>query len=546
MFFIVVFALLACVGGAAPAFSQQPDMIVENARIYTADPAKPHARAMAIRDGKIIEIGDQLTTTAGPKTKKIDAKGAAILPGLIDSHGHMENLGDILDTFDLREVKTIAEIAAIVKKKAAMLPAGTWIRGRAWDDTNWGKVLPTSAALTEAAPNHPVYLTRVDGHAGWANRKAIELAGVTAATPDPPGGKIIRDAKGNPAGVFVDRAQGLIRLKIPPVSLADTKRHLDRAAAECSRLGLTGVHDAGISAQALQAYRELIAEKKLPVRVYAMIGGEGALWRDYLKKGPEIGDLLTVRCIKLVSDGAMGSGGAAFWQPYSDEPGNNGLLILSEADVERVAKAAVEKGFQVATHAIGDRANRTTLDAYAKALGGKNDRRFRVEHAQVISLPDFKKFVDNSVIASVQATHATSDMRWAEKRLGADRVVGSYAWRRFLNMGIPMANGSDFPVESPNPLWGFYASVTRQDHSGNPPGGWRPEEKLTRDDTLASFTRVGAYAAFEEAKKGTLTVGKFADFVMLSQNIMEIPPAEILKSHVTMTVLGGEIVFREK
>jgi len=247
-----------------------------------------------------------------------------------------------------------------------------------------------------------------------------------------------------------------------------------------------------------------------------------------------------------VSDGAMGSGGAAFWQPYSDEPGNNGLLILSEADVERVSRAAVEKGFQVATHAIGDKANRTTLDAYAKALGGKNDKRFRIEHAQVISLPDFQKFVDYSVIASVQATHATSDMRWAEKRLGADRVTGAYAWRRFLTMGIPMPNGSDFPVESPNPLWGIYASITRQDHAGNPPGGWRPQEKLTREETLASFTRAGAYAAFEENKKGTLTAGKFADFVMLSTNIMEVPPADILKSHVTMTVLGGEIVYNEK
>ncbi len=545
MFFIVVFGVLAWAGGLA-AQGQPADLIVENARIYTGDAAKPQAKAMAVRGGKIIEIGERVTSTAGPKTKRLNANGATIVPGLIDAHGHMENLGDVLETFDLRDVKTVAEVAAIVKARGATLPAGTWIRGRAWDQTNWGGVMPTAEALSAASPNHPVYLTRVDGHAGWANRKAIEIAGVTAATKDPPGGKIIRDSQGNPTGVFVDRAQALIRGRIPPASLADTKRRLERAARECARLGLTGVHDAGVSAQAIEAYRELIAEGKLPVRVYAMIGGEGPLWREYLAKGPEIGDLLTVRCIKLVSDGAMGSGGAAFWQPYSDEPGNNGLLILNEADVERVAKAAVEKGFQVATHAIGDRANRTTLDAYAKALGGRNNKRFRIEHAQVISLPDFQKFVDNSVIASVQATHATSDMRWAEKRLGPDRVVGAYAWRRFLNMGIPMPNGSDFPVENVNPLWGFYASVTRQDHAGNPPGGWRPQEKLTREETLTSFTRAGAYAAFEESKKGSLSVGKFADFVILSNHIMEAPPAEILKTQVTTTVLGGEIVYKDK
>lgn len=544
MFFIVIVGVFACAGGAATALAQAPDLILENARIYTADTARPQAKALAVRDGKIVEIGDKLTSAAGPKTRRIDAKGATIVPGLIDSHGHMENLGDILDTFDLREVKTVAEVAAIVKKRAAATAAGVWIRGRAWDQTNWGGTLPTADALTDASPQNPVYLTRVDGHAGWANQKAIELAGVTSATKDPPGGKIIRDAQGNPTGVFVDRAQGLVTSKIPPRTLADTKRFLERAAKECARFGLTGVHDAGVSAQAIKAYHELVTEGKLPVRVYAMIGGEGALWREYLQRGPEIGDKLTVRCIKLVSDGAMGSGGAAFWQPYSDEPGNSGLLILQQADVERVSRAAVEKGFQVATHAIGDKANRTTLDAYAAALGGKNDRRFRIEHAQVVSLPDFQKFVDNSVIASVQATHATSDMRWAEKRLGPDRVVGAYAWKRFLNMGIPMPNGSDFPVENPNPLWGIYAAVTRQDHQARPPGGWRPQERLTREEALASFTRVGAYAAFEESKRGTLTQGKWADFVMLSSNIMEVPPAEILKTHVTMTVLGGEVVYQ--
>jgi predicted amidohydrolase YtcJ len=541
MFFIL--ALLVGVFGLQTAPAQTADWLLTNGRIYTVDPAKPRVSSIAVAAGKILAVGDDLSKLAGPNTKRTDLKGATVIPGLIDSHGHLENLGFQLESFDLRNVKTVAEIAAMVQKAAATRPAGEWVLGRAWDQTNWGGALPTADQL--GAPDHPVYLTRVDGHAGWANRKAMQLAGITKATADPPGGKIIRDEKGEPTGVFVDRAQGLVSRRIPPVTLEQTKRRLQRAAEECARLGLTTIHDAGVPAQAIRAYKELIATGKFPLRVYAMIGGEGPLWKEYLEKGPEIGDQLTVRAIKLVADGAMGSGGAAFWQPYSDEKGNSGLLILKKEDIERVSRAAVEKGFQVATHAIGDRANRTALDAYAAVLNGKNDKRFRIEHAQVVSLPDFALFRDNSVIASVQATHATSDMRWADKRLGPDRIAGAYAWRKFLSMGIPMPNGSDFPVESPNPLWGIYAAITRQDQQGNPPGGWRPDQKLTPQETLFSWTMAGAHAAFEEGKKGSLAPGKLADFVVLDRDILTIPPAEILKTSVTMTVLGGKVVYQK-
>jgi hypothetical protein len=310
-------------------------------------------------------------------------------------------------------------------------------------------------------------------------------------------------------------------------------------------MGLTTVHDAGVSAEDLAAYRQLIASHRLPVRVYAMIGGEGALWREYLARGPESSDRLTVRSIKLVADGALGSRGAAMLAPYSDDPGASGLLILQKSDIERVAREAVAHGFQVNTHAIGDRANRTVLEAYDAALGGANDRRFRIEHAQVVAPEDFSLFAKNSIVASIQSTHATSDMRWAQDRLGPDRVRGAYAWRRFLSLGVPIANGSDSPVESLNPLWGFYAAVTRQDHSGWPSNGWFPEQRLTREEALKSWTLGGAYAAFEEKEKGSLEPGKVADFVMLSHDIMTIPAAEILKTRVTMTVLGGEIVFSE-
>lgn len=521
--------------GAGPAA-----LILENARIYTGDPAHPAAKAMLIENGRIAAIGD---TASKPNVRRIDLNGATLVPGLVDSHGHMRGLGDLLATKDLRNVRSIDEIAAWVRNEAGKRWPGEWIRGRNWDQTNWGGQFPAAADLDRAAPNHPVYLTRVDGHASWVNRKALELAGVTAETQDPPGGKILHDQHGRPSGILVDRAQGLVARKIPEATDEQVRNSIATAAKECARLGLTEVHDAGIGPRELAAYRELIRRKELPIRIYAMIGGEGPLWQEFLQRGPELGEKLTVRSIKLVADGAMGSGGAAFWQPYSDEPGNRGLLILQQSDIERVARAAVAKGFQVNTHAIGDRANRTVLNAYAAVLGGKNDKRFRIEHAQVVAVPDFALFAKYSVIASMQSTHATGDMRWAEKRLGPDRIAGAYAPRRFMNLGVPVANGSDFPVEDPNPLWGFYAAVTRTNHKGEPKGGWLPSQLLTREEALRSWTSEGAYAAFEEGQKGTLAPGKLADFVVLSKDIMTVSPAEILSAEVRMTVVGGEIVF---
>ncbi|MBI5085845.1 MAG: amidohydrolase [Acidobacteria bacterium] len=476
----------------------------------------------------------------------MDLHGAAVIPGLIDSHGHMRGLGALLESRDLRHVKSIAEIASYISQQASSRQAGEWITARNWDQANWGDRFPTSADLDRATTAHPVYLTRVDGHAGWVNSRALELAGIGDDTPDPPGGRILRDAAGHATGILIDRAQSLVGSKIPPAPAAQIKRQLELAARECARLGLTGVHDAGVSARELQAYRELIAEGKLPVRVWAMIGGDGALWREYLAKGPETGDHLTVSAIKLMADGALGSRGAAMWQPYSDDKTNSGLLITSRETIERVAREAAAKGFQVCTHAIGDRANRIVLDAYAAALGGKNDKRFRIEHAQIVALPDFKMFAGNSVIAAIQSTHATSDMRWAERRLGPDRVAGAYAWRRFLALGVPVANGSDFPVEEPNPMLGLYAAVTRQDASGQPPGGWMPDQRMSREEALASWTLAGAYAAFEEKLKGSLEPGKLADFLVLDRDIMTVAPADILTARVKMTFLGGKLVHELK
>jgi predicted amidohydrolase YtcJ len=520
-------------------------MVITNARIYTVDSQRPTASAMAIKDGRILFVGDDVSAYIGAGTRKIDARGAAVVPGLIDSHGHMGSLGDELETFDLRDIKSVAEVAAIVRRAAAGKPAGAWIRGRSWDQTNWGGQFPTADDLTAAAGDHPVYLTRVDGHAGWVNRKALEIAGITAKTPDPPGGKVVRDQSGRPTGILIDRAQGLVSSKIPPPTPAEIRQRLARAAKECARMGLTAVGDAGDGEQELAAYRDLIAKHELPIRVNAMIGGTGRLWQEYLKRGPEIGEYLQVRSIKLYADGAMGSRGAAFLAPYADDPGNSGLIMMTKEQIEAVAREAAAHGFQVCTHAIGDRANRITLEAYGAALGGKNDKRFRIEHAQVVAPEDFQLFAKYSVIAAIQSTHATSDMRWVERRIGPERAKGAYAWRRFLSLGVRISNGSDFPVEPPNPLWGFYAAITRQDHSGNPPGGWYPDQRLTREEALRSFTIDAAYAAFQEKEKGSLTPGKLADFTMLSNDIMKVPPAEILKTRVLMTVVGGNVVYSE-
>ena len=527
--------------------AQTADLVVVNARIYTVNPTQPTASALAVKGGRLLAVGDDVSAYVNAATKRIDAKGATIIPGLIDAHVHMRGLGDSLEILDLRSTRSPQEAAGLVRTAAGQRTKGEWIRGRAWDQTEYpGKEFPSKEVLDRAAPDHPVYLTRVDGHAAWVNQKALDLADVNSATKDPDGGKIIRDAKGAPTGILIDRAQNLVRSRIPAATQEQVRRLISRAVKECARLGLTGVHDAGVGQEDLLAYRSLEQSKELTLRVYAMIGGEGALWREYLKKGPEIGEVLTVRSIKLVADGALGSRGAALLEPYSDEPNNAGLLILKEEDIRRVARDAVARGFQVNTHAIGDRANRVTLQAYGSVLIGKNNRRFRIEHSQIVAMPDFELFRRASVIASIQATHATSDMRWAESRIGPARVKGAYAWRKFLDMGIPIANGSDFPVENANPLWGVYSSVTRQDHAGSPAGGWYPDQKLTRAEALKSFTLDAAFAAFEEKQKGSLEAGKLADFVMLSSDIMRVPPAEILKTKVLMTVVGGAVVYNSQ
>jgi predicted amidohydrolase YtcJ len=529
---------------------QVADLVVENARIYTVNPQTPSAKALAIKNGRILAVGNEVNKHKGTSTKIINAQGATVIPGLIDSHVHLQNYGGMLESFDFRQVKTPEEIAAKVAAAANQRPKGEWIQGRAWDQTNWGGTFPTKAVLDAVTPDHPVVLRRVDGHATWVNSQALKLAGIDNKTPDPPGGKIVRDEKGEATGILIDRAMILVGEKVPAPTLEQVERRLRIAAEDCVKQGLTSIHDAGVDFDTIKAYENLVARNQMPLRSYLMIGGtntSGAggktLWQEWLDRGPRIDSQLTIRALKLVADGAMGSGGAAFFQPYSDDKTNSGLLILSKEQVARASREAVAKGFQVCTHAIGDYANRTALDGYAEVISPNNEQRFRMEHAQIVSLPDFARFKKYNVIASIQATHATSDMRWALKKLGPDRLLGAYAWQRFLNNGVRIANGSDFPVESNKPLWGFYSAVTRQDHRGQPSEAFLPNERLTRAQALKSFTLDGAYAAFEEKEKGSLEVGKLADFVMLSKDIMEVAPLEILKTEILMTVIGGQTAY---
>jgi len=534
------------------AMAQTADLEVTNARIYTVDPRHPRASAIAVRQGSIEAVGDDVSRYIGPSTTVIDAKGATIIPGFIDSHGHVRDLGEMLEQIDLRGLTSEAAAVDKVRNAVRQLKPGEWILGQSWDQNLWqSKQFPTADLLSRAAPDNPVSLSRVDGHAVWVNRRALALADINAATPDPPGGRILRDTSGQPTGVLIDNAQSLIARKIPPASPEQIEQLLLRAMQECARLGLTTVHDAGVPQGDIDGYRSLIRKGQLPVRVYAMLAYSAGpkLLDTWLARGPEIGDYLTVRSIKMVSDGALGSRGAAMIEPYSDDPGNGGLLILDRATIRGVAERAVAKGFQVNTHAIGDLANRTALDAYGDVLKGANDKRFRIEHAQIVAPDDFAKFKKYSVLASMQATHATSDMLWAGTRVGPERIRGGYAWQTMLRLGVHVPNGSDFPVESPNPLWGFYAAITRQKQDGtygaNQAGGWFPDQRMSRDEALRNWTIEGAYAAFEEKRKGSIEPGKMADFVMLSGDIMAIPPADILKTRVTMTVTGGKIVWRE-
>jgi predicted amidohydrolase YtcJ len=505
--------------------------------------------AIYVENGRITGFGPADALLAEkPDAKVIDASDATILPGLTDAHGHLYGLGLALDTVDLVDTTSYADVIARVKQRAATASRGEWVLGRGWDQNDWSaKEFPTKAELDAAVPDQPVWLRRIDGHAGLANSAALRLAGVTAASKDPEGGKIIRDANGEPTGVFIDEAMSLVDEKVPGPTFAQRKARILAAAQQIAANGLTGMHDAGADGETIRAVRELIDEKRFPIRVYAMLGDNEALLRKWFAQGPlvDYGDRLTVRSVKLYADGALGSRGAALLAPYSDDPANSGLMIAQPAHIADVSKRAIAAGFQVNAHAIGDRGVRNVIDAYETA-GVTPERRFRVEHLQVISPADVPRLAQRGIIASMQPTHATSDMYWAEARLGAERVKGAYAWRTILNAKGRLALGSDFPVEMVNPWLGIHAAVTRQDAKNWPEGGWIPSEKLTLAEAIRGFTIDAAYAAFEESTRGSIAPNRWADFTIVDGDLLGVDPTNLDEVKVRMTVVGGEIVYERK
>jgi predicted amidohydrolase YtcJ len=543
---LIVFALAQ--GTSAP-----PTLILHHARIYTVDATHTVAEAIALLNDRIIRVGSdtdvlKLRTSS---TRVVDLGGATVVPGLHDAHGHFTGLGAFLQSLDLRGTTSYQQIVDRVRERVARARPGEWIVGRAWDQNDWADTrFPTHDALSAVSPNNPVYLTRVDGHAGVANRAAMTLAGLTGATPDPAGGRIIRGAGNEPTGVLIDNAQAIVSSRIPPVSDRQLEEQILLADQEMRRLGITTVHDAGTDARTVDAYKRLIDAGRLKTRLYVMLRGSLASLRPFFDKGPIVDYAhhhLALRAIKIVADGALGSRGAAMLEPYDDEPGARGLLTTPPEEIYAQTLAASKAGFQTAVHAIGDRANRIVLDTFERVqreVPGSRALRMRVEHAQILDAKEIPRFAALGVIASMQATHATSDMPWVPARIGRARTEeGAYVWRKILSTGAVIANGSDFPVEEPDPMRGLYAAVTRQDASGQPRDGWMADQRMTREEALESFTRNAAFAAHAESLSGSLEAGKLADLVVLSSDIMRVPPRDILQTTARLTIVGGEIVY---
>jgi hypothetical protein len=482
----------------------------------------------------------------------VDVATGFVIPGLIDAHAHLTSLGSAREEVDLRGVDTLEEAARRVKARVDKAAPGAWIRGGSWDQSLWpGGEFPTAAVLDAVAPHHPVWLRRVDGHASWANSEAMRLAKVTKESQAPSDGQILRDKDGNPTGVFIDGAKSLITRVMPRQSADDYRRQILGGQELCLQAGLTGIHDAGIDRIETPVYRSLDREGKLKLRVYGMASSRDDHEVESVSHPPEPAqpsDRFVLRAIKLFMDGARGSRGGLLFEPYADDPGNSGLQLIDPKVLEATTEMALRHGWQVCTHAIGDKGNDIVLTAYATALQAvptAKDPRLRIEHAQVVRRSDIERFRKWGIIASMQPSHASDDMRWADARLGAERAQGAYAWRWFLDGGVRLAFGSDFPVEVVNPFWGIYAALTRQDEKGYPKGGWHPDQRMSLEETLRAFTAGSAYAAFDENRLGTLKPGMRADMIVLDRDLFKVEPIDVLKTKVLATIVEGELVFEQ-
>jgi predicted amidohydrolase YtcJ len=555
---ICALALLSLAGCKAAQDTQpppaQPVTVLSAQRIYTSNPQQAQVQAIAWgEDGRIVATGDSATLLAQyPDAKHIDLPQATLIAGLIDAHGHVMGLGWSLLQADLTGTQNKDEILTRLREFEKTLPPDAWLTGRGWDQNHWPeKTFPTAADLDAVFGNRPVWLERVDGHAGWANSAALKLAAekqprLLDANWQPAGGRIER-SHGKASGVLVDNAMALVDGVVPPPDDAARERALAAALNAAVANGLTGVHDMGTSRADLALMRRFADENKLPLRIDAYADGDSDALADLCEHGlyQHAGGHLQMRGVKLYMDGALGSRGAALLQDYSDDHGNRGLLVTNPEAFEAAVRKAKSCGVQVATHAIGDRGNRIVLDTYEKVLGAdaSTDHRWRVEHAQIVTLEDIPRFAQLGVIASMQPTHATSDMPWAQDRVGAQRILGAYAWQRFLHSGARLALGSDFPVESVDPRLGLYAAVTRQDRAGQPPGGWMPDQKLSLSEALRGFTTDAAWAGGDEKQTGQLTVGLHADFVVLKDDLFAVPESELDKLQIQSTWVDGKPVY---
>ncbi|WP_045689608.1 amidohydrolase [Hymenobacter sp. AT01-02] len=542
--FLAAPALLA---GCANTTRTPADVLVYNATVYTVDSTFSTAQAFAIQDGKFVAVGSAEELRGKFQAKQeVDARGQFVYPGFYDAHCHFYRYALGLRDADLVGTSSWQEVVQKLQQQRKQYPQAAWITGRGWDQNDWpGKQFPTKDTLDALFPNTPVFITRVDGHAALVNQKALELAGVTARTPIS-GGTITKDANGKLTGLLVDNAVRLVSGKIPEPTAAEAEAAVLEAQQRCVAVGLTSLADAGLEKANIDRLADLQDQGKLKLRLYAMLAPTKENKQYYLKNGPVFKDRLTVCSFKVYADGALGSRGACLIHSYADRPQETGFLLSSVADFRSLAKELAASKFQMNTHAIGDSSNRLLLDIYGAALHGQKDRRWRIEHAQIVSKTDVPKFGQFGIVPSVQPTHATSDMYWAGERLGPDRLKTAYAFNDLRKQYGQVALGSDFPVEDINPLFGFHSAVARQDAKNYPASGFQMENALSRPDALRGMTTWAAHAAFQEKQKGSIRPGMAADFVILDTDLLQAPKEKLRSAKVQQTWIAGEQVFAAK